>query len=84
MVAYGQLVMENDLLKKPPDSRAAQRRNILRREWPDGLSIRRGCRLMNLARSTYYYQPQARRKDDDALIAQIEAICAVGVENPGA
>ena len=31
---------------------------------------------MNLARSTYYYQPQARRKDNDALIARIEAICA--------
>ena len=31
---------------------------------------------MNLARSTYYYRCKARGKDDEALIAQIEAICA--------
>ena len=30
---------------------------------------------MNLARSTYYYRSKARGKDDEALIARIEAIC---------
>ena len=48
----GQLVMENDLLKKNgSDSQAAQRRDLLHRERPEGLSVRRGCQLMNLARS---------------------------------
>ena len=31
---------------------------------------------MNLPRSTYYYRPKGRYKDDEALIARIEAICA--------
>ena len=31
---------------------------------------------MNLARSTYYYRPKGRCKDDEALIERIEAICA--------
>lgn len=30
---------------------------------------------MDLARSTYYYRPQGRRKDDEALIERIESIC---------
>ena len=73
----GELVMENNLLKKnPPAGRAGKRRDILRRERPDGFSIPRGCRFMNLARSTYYYRSKARGKDDEALIARIEAICA--------
>lgn len=31
---------------------------------------------MNLARSTYYYRPRGSDKDEEALIARIEAICA--------
>ena len=31
---------------------------------------------MNLPRSSYYYRPKACGKDDGALIARIEAICA--------
>ncbi len=31
---------------------------------------------MNLARSSYYYRPKVRGKDNEALIARIEAICA--------
>ena len=31
---------------------------------------------MNLPRSSYYYRPKACGKDDEALIARIEAICA--------
>ena len=31
---------------------------------------------MNLVRSTYYYRPKGRCKDDEALIERIEAICA--------
>lgn len=54
----------------------AQRRDHLRRERPDALSVRRGCQLMDLARSTHYYRPKGRCKDDEALIARIEAICA--------
>ena len=69
--AQSQLVMENDLLKIERPSGA-----ILHRERPDGLSIRRGCQLMNLARSTYYYRPKGPGKDEEALIARIETICA--------
>ena len=31
---------------------------------------------MNLARSTYYYRPGDRRKDEEEWVARIEAICA--------
>ena len=30
---------------------------------------------MNLARSTYYYHPKGRRRDEEVLIARIELIC---------
>ena len=77
----GQLVMENEWLKKNEAcSGPAQRREQLRGERPDGLSVRlsvrRGCELMNLARSMYYYRPRRRAKDEDALKRRIEAICA--------
>ena len=47
----GQLFMENEWLKKneaPGDP--ARQRDILRGERPCGLSVRRGCQLMSLAR----------------------------------
>src|ERR1700677_1555017 len=34
---------------------AAQRRELLHRERPQAVSIARGCRIMKLVRSTYYY-----------------------------
>ena len=30
---------------------------------------------MSLARSTYYYRPRGRGRDDEELIGRIEAIC---------
>lgn len=42
---------------------------------PDGLSVGRRRELMNLARSTYYYRPHRRAKDEDALKHRTEAIC---------
>lgn len=53
----------------------ARRREQLRGERPDGLSIRRGCERMSLACSTHYYRPHRRAKDEDALKHRIEAIC---------
>ncbi|WP_328794046.1 IS3 family transposase [Maritimibacter harenae] len=40
---------------------------------PRGLSIRRGCELMGIARSSFYAQPAAR-PDDATIIAEIRAI----------
>ena len=67
---HGERVAEENEARGGP----AQRREQLRGERPDGLSVRRGCELMNLARSTYYYRPHRRAKDEDALKQRIEAI----------
>ena len=56
----GQLTMELDLLKKMPAPAARERqRDIVDRQRPEGCSIRRGCEVIDLPRSTYYYQPVA-------------------------
>jgi len=52
----GQLTMEVDLLKGGgATGTRRKRRELLDRERPAALSIAQGCRLMKLARSTYYY-----------------------------
>ena len=73
----GQLVMENDLLKKA--RRAVVQTGGAMPSVVSGPTVSRsygGCRLMNLPRSTYYYRPKGRCKNDEALIARIKAICA--------
>src|SRR6202521_1523398 len=53
----GQLTLEDDLLKKGAAvGTPAQRRELLYRERPEAISVARGCRIMRLARSTYYYR----------------------------
>lgn len=51
----------NWILQKNTSDAARQRqRDILRDQRPRTCSIRRGCKAMNLPRSTYYYRPAAK------------------------
>ena len=52
----------------------AEKRDYIRDHRPRGLSIAEGCRLMGIARSTYYDAPAARMGDIELLNA-ITAIC---------
>lgn len=52
----------------------AAKRDAVHHGRPAGLGIARGCRLMGLARSTYYDQP-ARAADDTALVEALFRIC---------
>src|SRR5919205_4324209 len=66
--------------KRAPLGAPGERREHLRRERPEGCSIRAGCRVMSLAPSTYYYRAKARSAEAIAaearLVARIHAICA--------
>ncbi|NGX96692.1 MAG: IS3 family transposase [Candidatus Afipia apatlaquensis] len=46
------------------------------RHRPRGLSIRRGCELMNLARSTYYDEPAGQPIGEAKVVEKIGEICA--------
>ncbi|MGH7273693.1 MAG: IS3 family transposase, partial [Nitrospiria bacterium] len=37
-------------------------------------SLERGCRLMNLPQSTFYYKPVAPKTPEDTLVSRIEAL----------
>src|SRR5215468_39089 len=43
---------------------------------PRGLSVAEGCRLMGLARSTYYDEPKSQPIDEARLVEQIKEVCA--------
>src|SRR2546430_12749581 len=43
---------------------------------PRGLSVAEGCRLMGLARSTYYDEPEIQPIDEARLVEQIKEVCA--------
>src|SRR5215218_1282706 len=51
----------------------AEKRAYVRDRRPRGLSVAQGCRLMGIARSTYYGAPPANR--DAESLSLIEAIC---------
>jgi putative transposase len=55
----GQLTMEVDLLKKNTATPVREhQRELIHRQRPRGCSIRGGCKVINLPRSTYYYCSQ--------------------------
>ncbi|GEM_PF-5594945 len=61
----GQLTMEVELLKKRGSlGTPAERREFLHRERTPTISIARGCRVMKLARSTYYYRSSPLRSGE--------------------
>ena len=68
----GKLALENEFLKKAlENARLGERRAILRRCRPEGLSIAEGCRVMGLARSTYYDAPKGQPLEEARLVARI-------------
>lgn len=76
----GQLTMEMDLLKKSTAVRTRDKqRTLVRRERPQGCSLRRGCKVIKLPRSTFYYRSTAKEAqlDDQHLVELIGEIQAV-------
>ena len=55
---------------------AAEKRDYVRHRRPRGLSVAEGCRLMGLARSTYYDEPQGQPIEEARLVERIKEICA--------
>src|SRR5689334_11261148 len=70
----GRLALENDLHKKALASLTfAERREALRDHRPAGLSVAEGCRVMGLARSTFYREASGEL-DETALVERMHAI----------
>ena len=64
----GRQALEIEFLKGALRKRtAAEKRAYIRHHRPRGISVAEGCRLMGLARSTYYDAP-TRAADDTALV----------------
>jgi hypothetical protein len=61
-------------VKKTISRYPAEKREYVRHCRPPGLSIAEGCRLMGIARSTFYDLPIAVH-DDTAIVEAIAAIC---------
>ena len=70
----GRQALELEFLKGALRRAAAKKRAYVRDHRPDGLSVAAGCRLMGLARSTFYDAPK-RAADDTALVEAMAAIC---------
>lgn len=70
----GRQALELELFKGGSSKRtAAEKRAYIRDHRPHGLSVAKGCRLMGIARSTYYDEPR-RAFDDTALVEAMTAI----------
>jgi transposase-like protein len=54
----------------------AEKREYVRRRRPHGVSVAEGCRLMRLARSTYYDKIKGQPIEEGRLMAHIAEICA--------
>lgn len=71
----GRQALELEFLKGALKKRTpAEKRGYVRDHRSPGLSVAEGCRLMGIARSTYYHAP-APRVGDAALLTAITAIC---------
>ena len=65
-------IFKGGLAARPP----AEKRQHIRYCRPRGLSVAEGCRLMGLARSTYYDEPELQPISEARLVEQIKAVCA--------
>ena len=73
----GKLALENEFLKGASrDAPPAEKRDHVRHRRPRGLSVAEGCRLMGLARSTYYDEPAGQPIEEARLVERIKEICA--------
>ena len=74
----GRLTLENDFLKgaSRQANSIAEKRRYVRDCRSGGLSFSQGCRLMGLARSTFYDEPQAQPVGEARLIQRIREIAA--------
>lgn len=73
----GKLTMELEFLRgvaRTPASRKSEPISIV--TGPRGLSVRRGCELMNLARSTFYDEPAGQPPGGAKVVQKIGEICA--------
>src|SRR5271166_6456070 len=71
----GKQALELEFLTKRGSEKrtAAEKRDYIRHCRPPGLSIAEGCRLMGIARSTFYAERAA--PDDTVIVEAIAAIC---------
>ena len=70
----GRQALEVEFLGGSSARTPSEKRAHVRDRRPGRLSVAQGCRLMGIARSTYYGAPAADR--DAEIVARIEAICA--------
>src|SRR5207302_535440 len=54
----------------------AEKREYIRCGRPPGLTIAEGCRLMGLARSTFYDEPEVQLVEEAWLVERIREVCA--------
>jgi transposase-like protein len=73
----GQLTTEGrSAQKRGATGTPRQRRELLNRERPRALSLTQGCRLMKLARSTYYCRSRGPTATKNAVEKRIALLCA--------
>lgn len=73
----GKQALELEFLKGALKKRAVtEKRDYVRYHRPRGVSVAQGCRLMGIARSTYYDRPE-QPTDDTAIVEAIFEVCDV-------
>ncbi|RWI31379.1 MAG: IS3 family transposase [Mesorhizobium sp.] len=73
----GKQALELEFLKGGSEKRTvAEKRDYVRCHRPRGVSVAQGCRLMGIARSTYYDRPE-RPTDDTAIVEAMFEVCDV-------
>jgi hypothetical protein len=71
------LALENEFLKEVSRyARQARSANTSVIAGPAGLSVAEGCRLMGLARSTFYDELEVQLVDEARLVERIREVCA--------
>ncbi|MCA1371897.1 IS3 family transposase [Bradyrhizobium sp. BRP14] len=71
----GKQALELEFLKGAlKNVQRAEKRDYIRHHRPRGISVAEGCRLMGIARCTYYDRPE-RSADDTAIVEAMFAIC---------
>jgi hypothetical protein len=72
----GKFALENEFLKGALRHVRQPRSEYIRCCRSAGLSVAEGCRLMGLARSTFYAEPEIQLVDEARLVERIREVCA--------